>query len=367
MSDARRKVLFFFPFPSLGGGGGAQRVLSTLLRHLDHDSFELHLALLQARRTADDEIPAGIAVHDLAHSRVRYSLLSLIALVRRVRPTVVFSNIGQMNVALLLCRPFLPRGTRVVIGESTSVNAYLQESRKYPKLWAAMYRALYKGADAVICLSDAMKRELAEHFSVASEKMVRIYNPVDVDAIRGASEIGGTPFDQPGPHLVAAGRFVREKGIDLLLDGMPRVLAALPSARLTLLGEGPLEQDLRRQTQVLKLEHAITFAGLQQNPWRYFRHASVVVVPSRLDGLPYVPLEARAVGTPVIATDCPGGIREAIEDDGIALVKPEDPGALADAIISTLRRGPAQANPSRLAKFSVEQAVEGYSAVFNGK
>lgn len=358
-----------FPFPSLGGGGGAQRVLSTLLRHLDRERFEPHLALLRLRRSADDDIPEGVTVHNLEFSRVRYALPGLVKLIRKIRPDVALSTVGHMNLALLACRPFLPRSVRILIGESTTLGVYLRQVTKLPVVWASLYRFLYKRADTVICLSNAMKRELVQDFSVPPQRLVRIYNPVDVERIQRLAGLGGTPFAGPGPSLVAAGRFVREKGIDLLLDAMPGVRECFPHATLTLLGEGPLEPALKEQTRKLGLRDAIRFSGVQANPWRYFRQADLVIVPSRVDGLPYVPLEALAVGTPVVATDCPGGIREAAEgNDAIMLVRPHSPIALTKGIVSALGRPTRVDEDSvQLGKFSLRQAIERYSALFEGR
>ena len=365
MKDRRKRLLFMFPFSSLGLSGGAQRVLSVLLHHLDRDRFELHLALLRARKGKADEIP-GVTVHDLDFSRVRYALPGLIRLVRNLRPDTVFSNIGHINLAVLLCRPFFPRKTRIVIGESTTLTVYLKQATRHPRMWMALHRQLYKHADKVVCLSEAMKLELAEQFHVPREKLVRIYNPLDVGMIRSCALLDGNPFAGPGPHLVAAGRFVREKGNDLLLDAMPQVRVHHPQATVTLLGEGPLEEELKAQAQRLAIGDAVSFPGSVQNPWRYFRHASMVIVPSRVDGLPYVPLESLAVGTPVIATDCPGAVREITDDVWISLVPPENPGALADGIVSALKRTQVdREKPPQLEKFNLAQIVEQYSSLLD--
>lgn len=368
MTATRRRVLFLFPFPALGGGGGAQRVLSTLLRHLDRDRFELHLALLRLRRSEADDIPEGVVIHNLDFARVRYALPGLVALIRNVKPDVVLSTVGHMNLGLLACRRLLPRSTRILIGESTTLGVYLQQVTTHPALWTALYRLLYKHADAIICLSNAMQHELARNFSVPPEKLIRIYNPLDVERIQSLARLGGTPYVGSGPNLVAAGRFVREKGIDLLLDAMPRVRACVPGATLTLLGEGPLEPALKVQAQILDIRRAVSFPGVQTNPWRYFRHANLVIVPSRVDGLPYVALEALAVGTPVVATDCPGAIREIVDgNNGILLVSPDSPASLAEGIVSVLNRPRlACEHVAQLGKFSLQRSIEQYSALFEG-
>ncbi len=363
MTTNRQKALFVFPFPSLGGGGGAQRVPSTLLRRLDHRRFEFHLALLKAVRGDGDEIPPGVVVHNLEYSRLRYALPRLVKLIYELKPDVVFSNVCHMNLALLLVRPLLPRSTRVLIGESTTLSFYLQQTKRHPKIWGALYSYFYKRAEKITCLSDATRKDLAEHFRVPPETLVHIYNPVDIDMIRSLAEADGRPYPGDGPHVVAAGRFVREKGIDLLLDAFPRVLTAFPQATLTLLGEGPLEEELKQQTQRLGLREKVSFAGLRQNPWGFFRHADLIVVPSRLDGMPFVAVEALAVETPVVATDCPGGIRELVDDNKwVVLVPPEDPIALAEAIVARLREPKScLGQPTQLSKFDLQHAVDEYT------
>ncbi len=341
-------------------------MLATLLSHLDRSRFELHLALLKADKSADNDIPSDVAIHNLDSARVRYVLPALVRLINNVRPDVVLSTVGHMNLALLLSRPFLPGSTRILIRESTTLRTYLQQATKHPRAWTIFYRSLYKHADSVICLSDAMLQELEGYFSVPRSKLVRIYNPVDAEKIRATAELQRPPYNGTGPHLVTGGRFVREKGIDVLLDAMPRVLKAFSRATLTLLGEGPLLRELQEQGQRLGIGEALCFPGVQANPWRYFRDADLVVVPSRVDGLPSVPLEARALGTRVVATDCPGGIREIAEaDNEIILVAPENPEALAVGIISALTQPRIDCDcQALLNKFSLTHAVDEYSALF---
>src|SRR5262249_54323180 len=132
-----------------------------------------------------------------------------------------------------------------------------------------------------------------------------------------------------GPHVVAAGRLSPEKGFDILLAAMPAVRRRLPHTQLAILGDGPLLDDLTLQAQKLDVMDAVTFKGFQQNPWPFFCHADLLVLSSRYEGLPNVLLEALALGTPVVAADCPGGIREVQRFcPEIVLVPPDDPPAL---------------------------------------
>ncbi|HEX4604218.1 MAG TPA: glycosyltransferase, partial [Candidatus Angelobacter sp.] len=198
----------------------------------------------------------------------------------------------------------------------------------------------------------------------------RIYNPVDAEMIAYMAAAAANPFTAPGPNLVAAGRLRKEKGMDLLLDALPAILQRVPGAHLTILGEGPLEARLKKQAVSLGINSAVSFMGFQANPWLYLKYADVFVLPSRYEGLPNAVLEALALGTPVVATDCPGGIREIQRSaPQIVLVPPENTGALTDAIVSILSQQkethgkPSQAEEC-LRRFNPQQIADEYSRLF---
>ena len=363
-SPSRKRILFLVPaFP--GGVGGAERVISTLLCHFDHSRFECHLALVQAGRAYLENVPPAVTIHQLRRSRMRYALPGIIRLVWRIRPRTILSTVSYLNVMLAGARPLLPRGVRLILREATTPSAFIQKETTHPRLWSWLYRHLYPRADKIICLSDSMVEDMALHFGIAREKLVRIYNPVDTERLRQLAAARPNPYQGNGPHLVVAGRLRKEKGFDLLLDAMPAVLLRFPSVRLTILGEGHDQIKLKAQAAQLGIAQQVNFLGFQQNPWPYFGNADLFILPSRLEGMPNALLECLALERPVIAADCPGGIREIQQAVGsINLVPAEDSAALADAIISALckppecRRKPAGA---ALDKFNPQQIAAEYS------
>jgi len=360
MIGERKKVLFLLPSLT---GGGAERVFTTLLRHLDRTRFEPHLALLQAHGAYMGDIPKDVPIHDLKVSRVRYALPKIMRLIWKMRPQTILATMGHLNIALISAKPFFPAETRLLVREAVIPSALFREENKNVRLWGWLYRNFYKRADRVVCLSDSMVSDLVENFGIPREKLVRIYNPVDTDKVRELAQAVGNPLKGSGPHLVTAGRICRQKGFDLLIDAMPAVLRRFPDAQLVILGEGPLEAELRKQAQNLGLQEKVAFLGFQANPWLYIKHADAFILPSRFEGLPNVLLEALALGTPVVVSDCPGGIREIRESVGnMAVVPPENPGALAEAII-TVCGNPAPAIES-LGRFDLQQVVSEYSNIF---
>ena len=361
----RRRILFIL---ASVGGGGAERVVLTILRHLDRKRFEPHLALVRASGRYLGDLPGDVTVHDLKAGRARYAIPAIVRLAWRLRPHAVLSTLGYLNLVVIFAKPVLPRGTGLLVREGTVVSALLVKDVQYPKIWKWLYRRYYKKVDKIICQSDYMLNDLAENFGVPREKMVRIYNPVDVERIRRLAEADENPYPGAGPHLVSAGRLSNEKGFDLLLDAMPLVLERFPRAELTILGEGPLKVALEAQRERLGLTKAVVFVGFQPNPYPYFKHAHLFVLASRFEGLPNVLLEALALGTLVVATDCPGGVKELVNyADGMKLVPMDSPALLAEYLIRTLDEMKhyryKQSNPHFSETFGVQNAVAEYEAL----
>ncbi len=370
-SAPSRRLKILFVVASLGGGG-AERVIVTILRHLDRSRFEPHLALVDARGPCLTDVPQDVPVHDLRAGRARYAIPPFVRLSWKLRPDAVFSTLGYLNLVLIFARPLLPRGVKLLVREGSIPSAQLKHDLPYPRVWRWLYQRLYKRADAIVCQSDYMLNDLAEQFGVPRRKMVRIYNPLDVGLIRRLADLHPGPYSGEGPHLVAAGRLANVKGYDLLLDSVGLVRRSIPSAQLTILGEGPLEFQLKAQRDRLGLQEAVHFAGFQPNPYPYFKHADLFVLASRYEGLPNAVLEALALGVPVVATDCPGGLQEIWRSSpGSVTICRRDYQSLAAAIVSdcarSRRKRPSDSDDlKRLGhEFEVEEVIGCYEDLFS--
>ena len=123
---------------------------------------------------------------------------------------------------------------------------------------------------------------------------------------------------------------------DQLVEAFPQVLEAVPGAGLVLVGGGPDTDELIARVAELGLADAVHFAGRQLNPAAYLAAADLVVLPSRREGLPLSALEALALERAVVATAV-GGTPDVVRPGETGwLVPPEQPGALATAIVEAL-------------------------------
>jgi len=312
---SRIKILFIIP--SLGGGG-AERVMVNLLRHLDRSKFEGLLAVVNLKSAVYlEELPTDVELFDLNCKRVRYALPKIIRLIWTVRPKVVFSTLGHLNLWMAMLRPLLPQKTKYLCRETTIVSVAIEnDSTCYQKFWSWGYKTFYGCFDRIICQSKYMRDDMLTSFSIAADKTVVINNPVDIDRIRHmAAELVVTGMVKVKRsstiHLVSAGRMVSVKGFDLLIEAL--ALNANPLIFLTLLGEGPLLEELKALAEQRGVSAQIRFVGYQKNPYPFFAQADAYVLSSRYEGFPNVVLEAIACGTPVIATPAVGGVSEILD------------------------------------------------------
>jgi glycosyltransferase involved in cell wall biosynthesis len=362
MTPVRKKILFAIPSLPIGG---AERVMVTLLNHLDRSRFEPHLAMVQKTGFYLKDVPPDVPIHDLKATRVRWAVPKLIRLAWELKPHVLHTSMPELNMAAVLSRPFLPAGVRVLIREEIVGSVDTAETRKHPAVWNWLYRRLYSRADKVICLSKFVLNDLAE-MGIPRRVLVHLYPPVDTKLVARLGNEGGNPFEGQGPHLLAAGRLQKRKGFDILLEAMPRVCAAVPGAQLTILGEGVLKQELLAQRERLGLNQTVHLIGYKPNPFLYFKHADLFVLSSTNEGFGLVVVEALAVGTPVVAAPCRGVLREILGDCPMSWVAPSGgASALAETIISALKASSRRAHPlsslqSFLNRYDAESVMREY-------
>jgi glycosyltransferase involved in cell wall biosynthesis len=240
--------------------------------------------------------------------------LAVIRYFRRERDGVLITTRPGLN---LLAAWAAPRRL-IRIGQD-----HMNLSTYKPRLRKELIRA-YPRLDAVAVLTE---HDLADWRAALGDgvRLERVPN-----GIPPVAEPGSTPAAK---SVIAAGRFARQKGFDLLVEAWAAVHAKHPDWRLTIFGNGPDREPLLARSAELGLGDSIRMPGITRELDKELAAASIYVLSSRFEGLPMVLLEAMTTGLPAVAFDCPTGPREVIEDgvNGL-LVPPEDVDALSAAL-----------------------------------
>ena len=168
-----------------------------------------------------------------------------------------------------------------------------------------------------------------------------------------------TPSDAaPGEQaltVVCISRLSFEKGIDVLLQAWRIVHKQLSDARLIIVGNGQLENQLVRMAKELDILESVEFTGVQSDIVAQLHRGRLAVLPSRVEGMPIALLEAMACRLCCVATRVSGS--EDIIQHGVngLLVEPEDYQALADALLTLLRDPDLAEKYARMAQITVEK------------
>ncbi len=211
-----------------------------------------------------------------------------------------------------------------------------------------------RAADVVTGCSSFVLEDAAERFGLASGAGTVIPNGVEMVA-----EFTPEPLTVPFPRFVLGyGRVVEKKGFDLLLEAFARVAGANPDVGLVIGGDGAARPTLEARARALGIAGQVHFPGRlsrSQVAWAT-DHASVFVLPSRVEPFGIVVLEAMRAGLPVIVSSRGGAtdiVREGVEG---LVVDPEDTDALAAALQRIV------ANPELAARFGAagRERVQGY-------
>ena len=307
------------------------------------------------------------------------ALRQLLDLIRRERPDIVHTHTSKAGFIGRLAA----RITRVpaVIHQPHGHVFYGYWGPGRTALFTALERLAARWTDLIITLTT---RGIEEHLARGigtRKRFAAVPSGVPTEALRARAprrDAARAQHDIPPDAFVVAalGRCVRIKGFDLLVTAWPRVVAALPQARLLLIGDGPERAALEAQARRLGVAERLRVTGATPDVAGWLAAADALAAPSRNEGMGRALVEAMALGLPVIGAAV-GGI-PAVVDDGRTgrLVPPEDPAALATAVIELgrdpdLRAKLGEAAVSRAESFSTTSAdralVAAYEALTRAK
>ncbi|MDB5516265.1 MAG: hypothetical protein JWQ17_3023 [Tardiphaga sp.] len=351
------------------GGGGAERLHLNLAAAWLRAGHQVEFVLMRREGELLGLLPAGATVWDLGADRIRSAIPPLRRYLRERLPSVTLAAMWPLTSAATIAWILAGRIGKLFLSDHVQLSLDRRaEAGTNPTLLKYSIRRTYPAATGIIAVSNGVKADLCALGALRPDSVSVIYNPA-------AIECGGPAADanlrlslwgaHDGFNVLAVGKLKPEKDYATLL----RAFALLPPgfcARLAIVGDGPLRQDLSDLKERLGLGASVRFAGFAIDPTDWYRTADVFVLSSRLEGFGNVIVEALSFGLPVISTDCPCGPSEILERGRYGVLVPmNDPPALARAI-QTTRDAPRNPEPLvlRSRDFAVDTIAIQYLDVF---
>lgn len=358
----RAEVAFFLP--SLRGGG-AERVFTNLANELVKRGIKVDLILAQKVGPYLRELNNNVNIVDLKAKRILFSLIPLINYLKTRPPNALVSSLDHVNIIAILAKAISQADTKIFIRIANTLSVSLQGTKIWKRalrLYGTMFFARF--ADKIISVSRHVAVDYARTARIPLNRIKVIYNPTVTLELLNAAKNENDIISEAQPIVLGVGRFHKQKDFPTLVKAFAKIREKY-SAKLVILGEGEEKGALLRTIHAKGVEKDVILPGFVNNPYSYMKKATVFVLSSRWEGLPNALIEAMAVGTPVISTDCPGGSAEILENGKFGkLVKVGDVAMLAKAIDETIQNPPdPELLKNRALQFTVDKALNEYWAL----
>lgn len=303
-------------------GGGAEKVLSVLLKHIDKTKFDITLCTIVDTGIYVEEVKKHVKYTSILGNPQRFNCIN------KILYKILYLFIYKLLPIQLVYTLFIPKNYDVeiafiegfvtkLLAASTnaqakkiawvhtdlSQNSWTLNNKIYRNLKEEQY--CYSKFNQIICVSDTVKNNFIKRFRLTN--VIRIYNPIDKTDIQNkAKEICKYPQTTNDIKFITIGRLVPQKGYDRLLKVIKRIKDDGIHCKLLILGEGEMYHALSNYIKENDLSNDIILYGFQPNPYQYLEKADCFICSSRSEGFSLVIAEAMVLGKPIISTYCSG-------------------------------------------------------------
>lgn len=314
-------------------GGGAERVMLTLLECYLKNNKDVVLLLGKKQGNLISQIPNDVKVSELGSRSALTSIVPFIKFCKKNKPEKVFASLGS-SLATALAKPFISKKIEIInrLGNTIGAEKELISSNVKRKLYIGANKIIAKLSDKVIFQCYYMAQDFIRETGINPKSYKVIYNPVNTSSVQKlSSDEIVKDFD-----FLAVGRLSPQKDFSTLVKAFEILKndgGILPV--LKILGEGELRDKLNSEISLAGLENNIIISGFTKNPYGFMKSADAIISTSLFEGFSNVIVESLCLGTPVIASDCPGANSEVITEglNGF-LFETGNPESLANVIRS---------------------------------
>ena len=317
------KVRVLFAIGSMAGGGSERQIIG-ILKHVDRTRFEPLLYLIHRDGELLPEIPEDVPVFVFSErvsaagwnypGRINgKQLRDLASVMREQHVDVVYDRTFQMTLvtAPAARRCSVPRISVAVADPKIDLE---QNAKQFIGIKRRRLRRGYLTANRVAAVSEGVREALIAYHQLPPELVVTVRNFLDIERIERLANEPVPKFDPDRFHVVCAGRLHPQKGYGDLLSALDWAVNNQGHQQILLhiFGQGELQSELEQFVETKRLGDHVRFEGFHVNPLPCIKQAQLFCLPSHYEGMPNSLVEAMALCVPVLATDCPSGPREVL-------------------------------------------------------
>lgn len=308
MDTATKKILFFVP--TLSVVGGIERWLQTILSNLKNEDIEVLYAYDSPREiTLENYSNTPCSLHEVFTDNPFRKILKLVYRARSLHnyckdknvQTIIVSADGLI-IATLLLKYFKRKELKVI----TVIHQEIKTLNLFSRLLLSW---MLPKADKVVAVSQGIERELQQF--IQQEKVILIYNAIDVAEIEKKVQSHIIPWSTQNKHLIAIGRIESLKRYNHVIEALSTV--PNPNTTLHIIGSGSEFNALQSLVQIKNLTKQVIFEGVMINVFPAIAVSHALIVTSKFESFGVVIIEAMALGKPIIAYDCDFGPREILQ------------------------------------------------------
>lgn len=322
------------------GHGGAEKMTFSILEQMDRSQFDVRVCALQIKQgnpIAKELTRIGIPVDLVPIPNLRHpaNLPKILRYLRQQKPDLVHT---QLEFATVLGSV----GSWLLRIPNTTTLHTLDNPQKGSSHWRneLSWACMRLFSTKLIAVSNSTRDHLIKYGRIQPQKIITMYNGIDPSNFKPVSgDIRDAKRKELGipdnAFLFLTVAVLREaKGIQFMLKAMTNIIRSLPNAHYLIVGAGDYESALKNEVETSHLEHRVTFAGQRTDIPDFLSISDLFVLPTLIDALPTVLIEATAAGKAIVASNV-GGVPEIVENEvnGL-LVQPGDPAQLEKACLA---------------------------------
>ena len=298
-------------------GGGAEKILSTIVSNLDPKKYDIDILEMEHFDKGYEPVPENVRIlKSLQDYRQPRWLKSLLWRLRiyfpRLTRRLLVKDQYDVEVSFTIMNPPLLFSKRQEVKKISwihgSIEEFLTDSSKRDS-----HRRQLDDADRIVGISKKTSSSIKEVYPDYSQKLVTVYNGYDFESILEKSK-EKVAIEIAPQSICTIGRIEENKGSDRVVEVIRLLHQQGKKYHHYFIGAGDMEEELKKQVKEYQLEDYVHFLGYQKNSYQYLSKMQVLLSMSKQEGFPGVYVEALSLGVPLVSTEV-GGAEELSQEE----------------------------------------------------